>query len=254
MRFAVIGTLFCGLLLAACGSLNAPRLEDRAFVGLRDQYSIATIGPERKLLPAPWRLMNFQPRSGAAAQLPSTRIDWVRMTWPDAQGDDENVRWRGPDAVLSHVSSNGLIWVAVVPWHPSVPDRTLDVMAKNIANDVSGSAFFDSFGSMFGKRVASKVLSGQVVKIGSQSGYRVTFDVVNLDQRELDENAPVTRVDLVLVPVAVATKLYKDGGDFWARGLMMMFHKNDVAAYEQTVSDFDWFLTQFRFPAPKTSN
>ena|GEM_PF-6900074 len=54
MRFAVTGTLLCGLVLAACGSLNAPRLEDRAFVGLRDQYSIATIGPERKLLPAPY--------------------------------------------------------------------------------------------------------------------------------------------------------------------------------------------------------
>lgn len=236
-----------------CASSNIPRIEQGSLLGSAGQYRISTIGPHHLVALPPWQLEHFsRPSSNGDQKRLFSPTERVKFEWPSARGDDvQSVWWRGWEIELSHRDSNGFIRVGVFPWHPDVPARNLKVMAENIANDVSGSQLSVGWGALFGKRVASKVVSGKGFLLGGISAYRVTFEVLNLDQRELDPDSPVTKIDLVLSAAPVVTDLDANVGSFRGRGLLMLIHSNDVVSYEKTEPEFSDLLDRIVIVKPK---
>jgi hypothetical protein len=249
--------IFAALLGLAGGTVTGcattPRLEGRALIGALEQYEIATLGNSREILPASWHLMGYTPRKGDRPQKRRySSSERVKIAWPGPYKEhDDVVWWTGWDAEFSHQSSNGSVLVGAIPRHPDVPSRNIDIIAKNIANDVSGSELSLGWRAAYGKRVASKIVSGQSIVLGGVSAYRVTFDVVNLDQREHDPNSPETRIDLVLSSASVIVRVEDDGPGRNVQALLMLIHSNDVASYAKTEPDFSEMLRRYRITRKK---
>jgi hypothetical protein len=207
--------LAIGMSVSACSTPNVLRLENVGLIADLAQYEIRALQPGGRLLEDGWQIENFEAAHGDRPRNVSARY----------------------------------------PIRPMRIVRNLNVEAQNIANDLSGSSFQETLGSaVFGERIGSKIVSQNAIDVGGRRGYRVTFDYVNLDQREFDPNAPLTRVDLVLVSVAVTADMLafrsdsRSGKPFRASGLLILVHANGTTDHSLTAAAFEGLLTRFVFP------
>jgi hypothetical protein len=242
--------LLSSLLLFGCAATKSGRFDARGFRAADDAYTIRWVEQGGGLLGADWHVDNFSYENGKPAK-PKTKGKYeTELDWPAADGSTLHLSTTLYDLRLSHVKSNGVIWARVLPLPPEMNGKRLGVVAENWANDLSGTVFdAPLLASRRSKRLATKIVESEATRVAGHAAQAVTFEVVDLDQRELDANAPRTKVRALFVEGKLRKLLEGHDRTYDVSGCLFIGYANDAATFDQLRPTFDRLLGGFEIPA-----
>jgi hypothetical protein len=257
MRRAIL----LGILVGAWGCATTASFKEDAFHGEKSQYKVRYLDAgKQSLLPAQWRLMNFSVDSKGRPEF---------MLRGDAYRSKIKVETENGTGLLgeiithdlkfSHAQSEGFLWLRVLPLPNRIVHKSLKVVAQEWANGLTGTALDFSFGSgsapsknvsvgVDSQRVATTILTSQPREIAGHKAHEVLFDMVNMDQLEMNPNAPRTRVRAVFIQAPVTKKTPPPGeyADVSAEFAACLFvgYANSAESFDRLTPAFDDFLSR----------
>ena len=189
--------LVSALLLAGCATTKAG-FTDTAFFGKDAGYSV-DYSPAGvwMVMPNDWELENyFENVKGKPTREKNQGIYQDKMEWIDEGGVSSKPSYVVNDLKFRHGSGSILV-VSTVAVPPHLRRLRLSAVAEQWANSYSGMQF--SFKSGEAHRSASKILESKARNVGGRAAREVTFDVVDVDQLQLDADAPRARVRAIFI-------------------------------------------------------
>jgi hypothetical protein len=192
----------CSLAVSSVGCVTSGAFDKAGFIGRDSAYRVAYVEPgKRLLLPADWLLENFEKDAeGGPAQMKTEGIYATKVDWTCADGSTSVAEFITHDLKFSHKSSDASLWVRALPIPLNMRERALKVLAENWVKGLNGTVYDFTFGaSVDAKRIATKMVESKETTVSGQPAHEVLFDLVNLDQLELDPNAPRTRVRALFI-------------------------------------------------------
>jgi hypothetical protein len=196
-------------LLSGCAH-RVGRLEINRFQHEEFPYAVFYVpdGEPTAPLGGQWRVDNFT--------LPANSHRYVAKRGPeyeierrydvDGDGKPEGLE-REPfyDLLLLHTQKDASMWVRSVPVSSAEKDKELAVFAERYVESVAGTGVvavrFGSEGAVgsVGRRFASRVLHSESCTLSKREAYRVDFEVANVDQLQLSDQARWQRAAVVFV-------------------------------------------------------
>lgn len=237
---AVLRSCFLSaLLLTGCATAQSG-FTDTAFFGKDAVYSI-DYSPAGiwMAMPNDWELENyFQNVRGKPTREKDQGIYQDKMEWIDEVGTSRETSYVPNDLKFRHDSGSILVVSTV-----AVPSRLrklrLSAVAEQWANGYSGMQF--SFKSGEGHRSASKILESKARRVGGQSAREVTFDIVDVDQLQLNPDAPRTRVRAVFIQAPLIKEFISPSISSPAF-LFVGFAATSPRDFDNLVSDYESLL------------
>ena len=136
----LVTSLAC--LSAGCGAGVQDLFTPTGFYHRDYPYRVEyTEGTERQLLPTEWRLDNFQTRDGELHDYKDAD-EYVYIAEFDTDDDgemDEDIELYQYDLLFEHRRHNGRIWLRTFPVSNHLEEKSLEVVAENYVERVSGS-------------------------------------------------------------------------------------------------------------------
>jgi hypothetical protein len=250
MRGSLLLAVCCVVTATGCATTGS--FTDTGFVGANHAYTVAYLDASaRRLVPPDWILENFTEDSRGRPDVMKTegaytaKVDW---TWDD--GSSSKVRFVIHDLRFGHRNSDGNLWVRALPIPPDLEHKSLKVLAERWVNNLNGTVYEFTFGaSVEAKRVATKLLESKASVVSTRPAHTVVFDLVNLDQLQLDANAPRTRVRAIFVAAPLRKKLCAADalacGNFPdAPAVLFVGFSVNAEAFDAQVPRFDAFVEQ----------
>jgi hypothetical protein len=238
-RLGIVALLFT----SGCASAGWG-FTDTAFVAKESGYTISYAEPANHLiLPPDWELDNyFRNQKGKPDREKDQGIYRDTMDWVDATGHSERVEYVIYDLKWRHGNGSTLAvcTVAVPPRHRNL---RLSAFAEEWANEYSGMQF--SFKRGEAHRTASKIVESKARQVGGHAAREITFDVVDVDQLQLDANAPRTRIRAVFVQAALAKEFLHPGGG--APAFLFVAYVSDQRKFNKLVDDYEGLLARIGF-------
>jgi|GEM_PF-6158217 len=208
LRFVLVAGL--GLAASSCAS-SAGRLEVNRFQHAEYPYAVFYVpngGDPVKPLGGDWRVDNYawQSRSHSYAPKKGPNYEATRRYDADENGDPEVAR-QEPfyDLLLEHTQKDASMWVRTVPISTTDKDKELAVFAERYVDNVAGSGTvvvrFGAEGALgsVSRHFASRVLHTEPCTVSKREAYRVDFEVANVDQLQLSDQARWERGAVVFV-------------------------------------------------------
>jgi len=232
------------LALAATAGCASTGFVDKGFVAKDAGYRIAYGDKPFRLVSSPWVLENYfagnqgLPNGEKQAGIYRASMDWVK---PD--GDTVRVDYLPYDLKFRH-GNGSIIVVATVAVPQHLRALRLSAVAEEWAKSYSGLQF--SFKSGTGQRSASKIVQSKTRIVGGRPAREITFDVVDVDQLQLDADAPRTRIRIVFV----SAPLYKQflSPEMVSPAFLFVGYTSDEHRFDQGVRDYDDLLERISFP------
>jgi hypothetical protein len=199
-RNILLGISLFAMGLVGCATTRP--FGEAGFLGQDSAYFVSYQNEhEQQLLPSDWMLSNFdQDPNGRPTRMRTDGIYRSNVDWLWGDGKASWVTFVTHELKFTHRASDASIWVRVLPIPASVGGKTLKVLAESWAHGLNGTVLDYTFSSSVdAHRIATKLTSSKVVNVSGQPAYEVTFDLVNLDQLQLDANAPRTRVRAIFI-------------------------------------------------------
>jgi len=245
MTRSFVRDLALGVLLVAggCGK-SLSHFDTVGFHSAENPYSIRYADAGQALLISPeWRVTNFEYEDGRPSR-PITEGDFESsLTWSFKGGESDTVQTETFELRLSH-NTNATIWVRLLPIPNDLLHKKVEFLAENFVNNLSGSAYNDYLGAgVDERRVATQILESKTIGFQGHHAHVVTFDLVSVDQLQLDQNAPRTRVEMVLVRTSFL-KTLRNSFEFQAPAYLLLGYSNDAAQFESQLATFRSFTQQ----------
>lgn len=177
---------------------------DDAFYVARDHYRIGYAERRPDVVSADWVVDNFQNGPDGIGRVKWTR-DYTRTVALDRDDDGRAERplvIESYDLRLSHRGDGAVIWAQTTPVSSRIADRDLSVVAHDFVDRVGGGSYVDidwSAALVRERRFGTVVRSEGPVSIDGVAGYQIMFDLVSIDQREVDAGHQGERITVVLV-------------------------------------------------------
>lgn len=238
--------LFLLLTVVGCGSSGA-YFDASGFHSAENPYSIRYAqAASGVLISSEWRVANFEYEDGQPSH-PITRGEFESaLTWVYRDGVAGTVRTETFDLKLSH-NTNAAIWVRMLPIPFALLHKKVAFLAENFVNNLSGNVYNEYFGiGPAERRVATQILESKAIGFFGLPAQMVRFDLVSVDQLELDPNAPRTRVEMVLVRTRFVKTLH-NGQTFRAPAYLLIGYSNDAVRFDSQLADFRRFASQIEF-------
>jgi hypothetical protein len=237
------------LLASGCATSNIG-FTDRQFVGEGGSYGIeyaygTTSDARAKWLLAPpnWDLENYEhDRDGRPHEAKTEGIYRDTIDWVSASGKSERLNYVIYDLKLRH-GNGSILAVCTVAVPPRLRNLRLSAFAEEWANSYSGMSF--SFQQAEARRTASKIVETKARQVGGRPAREVTFDVVNVDQLQLDADAPRMRIRAVFVQ-APLVKQFLDSG-LAPPAFLLVAYVSDEKKFDKLVGDYEGLLARIRF-------
>jgi len=160
------------------------------------------------------------------------------------------------DLKFSHAQSEAILWLRVLPLPNRIMHKSLRVVAEEWANGLTGTALDFSFGTgntqsqkvsigVGSQRVATKILTSQPREVAGHKAHEVLFEMVNMDQFEMNPNAPRTRIRAAFIQAPV-TKHTADFASVSAELNACLFvgYSNSAESFDKVAPVFDDFLSR----------
>lgn len=240
------------VILAACGAQQSGWFFDTGFHVNTERYGFRYLDTYPNLLPPGWKLDNFV-RSGSDYEIKTRGAYRKELHWTMADGSVKDAAIVVHDLIFHHTQSNGTIWVRRMPLPRASRDKAISVLAENYANGISGSVYDAQLGSaVVERRVSTKVISSVPLQLGAHAAHDVVFEMADLNQLELDPNAPRQRTRIVMVkgqfdkPIAfgkgmrISSSLSADR----VPAVLLLGYANDAAEFDAHAADFQGLLTR----------
>jgi hypothetical protein len=242
MRSAVNWVLFAMsalCLLSGCSTLQGEH-RPTAFVSVQRSYSVEYVDRgKRQLLPSPWVLSNFE-YDGALPTKERTKGRFEsEFQWEMKSGAIVRATTTTYELLFRH-TSNAEIWVRLLPIPQAMRGRQVRYAAEEFVNSFSGSVVSDWLdGSGIARRVATQIIESKAIKVDGHPARQVTFDIANLDQLQLDPNAPRTRARIVLVKAGLRKSILHSQNLQRVAAYLMLGYLNDAARFADEAAAFD---------------
>ena len=212
------------------------------FVG-HDGYRISyTEAATYSAVPSEWRLENyFFNKQGIPNDEKDERIYENTIEWEDDTGRSFQVTYQFLDLKWRH-KNGSLLYVCMIPMPPRQRNLQLDVFVEQWANDYNGLQF--SFKQGEARRIASKILESKARQVDGHTAHEVTFDVVDMDQLQLDSKAPRSRIRAVFIK-----DLHRNLGARLSRvpAYLLVAYESSDSHFETLVPDYEGLLSRIRF-------
>ena len=215
---------------------------DTEFVG-HDGYRISyTQAATTSIVLSEWRLENYLfDKQGKPNDEKNDRTYEDTMDWEDDTGRSFRVTYQFLDLKWRH-KNGSLLSVCMIPMPPRQRNLNLDAFVEQWANDYNGLQF--SFKRAEARRIASKILESKARQIDGRAAHEVTFDVVDVDQLQLDPKAPRTRIRALFIK-----DLHRNLGPRLRRVPAYLFvaYESSDSHFETLVPDYEGLLSRIRF-------
>ena len=168
-----------------------------------DHYRIA-YGEDGHVLNSEWLINNFRGRQGPHAE-PRRTPEFTRIIHPDMNNDGEFERpFEIPrfDLSYTHAHDGTSLWLQTTPVSGRVHLRSLDVIAHDFVERVGGGSYFEidwAAEAIRERRIGTVIREEGPVLVGGVRGYWVTFEVLSVDQRDVNQAHQGDLVTVVLM-------------------------------------------------------
>lgn len=226
---------------SGCATSNTG-FTDQAFVSKDSGYSIGYAGDTFSPLGKEWQLENYvQGEKGRPREEKNVGIYLDRMPWVQPDGSEIEVSYLPYDLKFRH-GNGSLLVVATVAVPRHLRNLRLSAVAEEWANSYSGIQF--SFKRGEGQRMASKIIESKGRDLAGRPAREVTFDVVDVDQLQLDPNAPRKRIRAVFVQAP----LYKvfQWPSLRIPAFLLVAYISDERRFDTLASDLESVLGKIR--------
>jgi hypothetical protein len=238
------------VLTSACASTSG--FTEQGFVSKDSSvknsgYRIAYGPDEYRLLPQGWGLENYyvgnqgRPNDEKQTGIYRSTMDWVRL-----DGTTTRVEYLPDDLKFRHGNGSLMIVATVaVPHH--LRNLRLSAVAEEWANSYSGMQF--SFKRGTAQRSASKIIESKGREVGGRPAREVTLDVVDVDQLQLNPDAPRTRMRIVFVQASLFKSFVKP--EIVSPAFLFVGYSSDERSFDKGVRDYEDLLSRVRFSTPE---
>lgn len=244
-------SLLALLLFTGCASTFG--FQPEGFRGQRGAFLVDYLEPSTyRLLPSEWHLDNYdrgyQGRPGDQKTLGMYR-DEIEWTLPD--GTDRTVGLVVHDLKYLH-RSGAVLTVRRVPVPYQMRTMKLSAVAEKWANSHNGAVLEFSFNSenrqkaeatMVAKRTASKLVDSRARTVDGHPAREVTFDVVDVDQLQFNQQAPRRRVRALFIHAAIEKELKSAYVDR-APAVLVVAYAQDEDKFDSLVPDFENLISR----------
>lgn len=226
--------------LCACGG-SQQFFDSTGFRSTQNHYRVPYAAGSKSLLGPDWRVANFKfDDRGNPVEMFEKGDYRGELEWTTADGETVRVTATIYDLLLSH-SSNAAIWLRVLPVPHELLSKDVQVLAENYVNNLSGAADTGYFGKqVHTRRVATKIVASEPISLLGRPAHAVTFEVVDLDQLEMDPNAPRTRAEIVLAQTNFV-KTVDFAQTFQVPGYLLVGYSNDASRFDEHLGTFRRF-------------
>jgi hypothetical protein len=245
----IIVSLTLGCVLSACAG-SQQHFDATGFRSDENHYRVPFQEGTKSLLGPEWSVTNFR-HDGAGN--PTEILEGSEYTgdvnWTSVDGETTSLSVLVYDLLLSH-RTNATIWLRVVPIPHELLNKHIKILAENYVNNLNGAAGTGYFGTdIHTRRVATKIIKSEPISLLGAHAHAVTFDLVDLNQLEMDENAPRTRIEIVLAQTNFVKEL---GGSqkYRVPGYLLVGYSNDAPVFDEHLATFRRFAMSIqRTPA-----
>jgi len=170
---------------------------------IRDHYRV-TYESDDRVMSRDWLVENFQTTEsgvGPAKWTPS----YLRSVSPDMNNDgvpERPVSIPRFDLHLIHSHDGTSLWTQTTPVGGAVGMRDLEVIARDFVDRVGGGSYIEidwGADAVRERRVGTIIREEGPVRVDSVEGYWVTFDMVSVDQRDVNAEHQGERVTVVVM-------------------------------------------------------
>lgn len=236
------------LLLSACGASAGSTLSREGLTDGRYALHVASAEPG-VFVSNDWLVENLvRVAPGPVEQKGGAYVADYHI---DVNGDG-TADWFRDDAYvlrLRHRRTAGVLWSSVVPLPTSMEQTELRVLARLLvgaaSRDTVSLAVVDGAVEMSTRRLATRILEERPVAVRGYEGYRVTFEVADVDQASLTPDASWERREVALVRPGFVVLAGRRRATL--PGLLVLGHANLPEDFETTRPDFDRFIEAFEF-------
>jgi hypothetical protein len=235
--FALITT---SLVFAGCAPKTGA-FSPNGFVGPDKQYTIAYSDPANgSLMSGEWSVQNYEYTGGRPKQPKVEGRFQSELDWEGREGTVKEVKVNTFDLLLGH-TSNGTIWVRLLPIPRGQQMKHVQVVAENYVNGLTASYQSDYIGPSGGsRRISTKIVESVPIVVFGSPAQSVTFEAVNLDQLEHSPDAPRTLARIVLVQRWFRAPAK---GDLYLIPAYLLFgYANDQGRFGELTKDFESLL------------
>jgi hypothetical protein len=235
--------LLVAVLASGCG-ITGIGFTDSEFVGKNSGYGISYAEPAKWLVaPDDWDLDNYDfDRKGKPRREKNLGIYRDSIDWVDASGRSENLEYVIYDLKFRH-GNGSILAVSTVAVPSRLRNLRLSTFAEEWANSYNGMQF--SFKRGEGRRMASKIIESKAREVGGRVAREVTFDVVDVDQLQLDPQAPRTRIRATFVQAPLVKEFL--GSGFAPPAFLFVAYLSDEKKFDKLVGDYEGLLARIHF-------
>jgi hypothetical protein len=252
-RCRLLFVLFALAFMAACVHAQTGRFTESSFAGGEGRFGFSYLDRSGgSLLPGAWRLENWTLDStGRPESQKDQGVYLSEAQWPLPDGSLRWMQFVTHELRYDHAASGATIWVRVLPMMQREAGLSLKVVAERWANTVSGTVFdYTFYGAEGAKRLGSKILATGGVTVGGRPAHQVVFDVVNVDQFEVDPNAPRTRVQAYFVAASVTKDLFSSKGGWQVPACVFIGLAAPAERFDAVMPDFTSLVSRMWVATP----
>jgi hypothetical protein len=246
--------LLAASVLASGCSPSLLELRHDGVYQLRVDYRIRSDNPAGYGFVSPeWRIDNFAMASRPPR--PKNGSDYMSIVSFDHQDDgrvDARERVLRYDLKLVHRRRNAELFVRSVPLGQGRRESELRVLARDYVESVAGAGYVNvQLGAIavgIERRYATRVIEEHPFVVSGFAAWAVTFDVANVDQLQMSDDASFERVRVVLV----RTNLGWRSGDHMYPVLLIVGYASHPDDFAQDLDGLDTLLNLIEFRRPGT--
>ncbi len=202
-----------------------------------------------------WRIDNFA--MSTSPPKPKESAGYLSTVALDHQDDgriDHRERVLRYDLKLVHRQRNAELFVRSVPLGNQRRDSELRVIAREYVESVAGAGYVNvQIGPVavgVERRFATRVLEEHPFVVSGFPAYEVTFDVANVDQLQMSQDASFERVRVVLVRTNAHWKLQQGASPYVYPVLLIVGYAAHPDDFGRDLGDLDTLLNLIEFRRP----
>jgi hypothetical protein len=235
------------LFVTACGA-SGPVLSRAGLTDDRYALHVAAVSPG-VFVSNDWMVENFvRVEPGPVKLKRGEAYDAIYRLDLNNDGRADEFREHGYVLKLRHRRNVGVLWSSVVPLPRSMEQTELRVLARLLVDaasrDTVSLSVVERTLEVSTRRLATRMLDQGPVAVRGYEGYRVVFEVADVDQESLTPNASWERREVMLVRPGFVWLAHRRVP---APGLLLIGHANLPDDFASTQPDFERFVAAFEF-------
>jgi len=255
--YQLLMTLLALLALTGCITTNL-ELGENGFQHRRNSYKLSYLNKDKgSFLPETWTLEKDPRRQPLHAN-----NETLAIALDEQRGKSRQARVPQVDLKFAHQETNGFISIVSHPLSKSDENKKLNLLLRNIAENISGGYLSIQPSNLLGNKVlrsknlASSIVDEKIYEMAGAEAIMATLEIANSDQLLLDPDHRLKRLKILLIRPE-GRQWLENGFRINAQGkseaikikyrsMIGMIYEMDPLYFDQYETVFNEFIQQFK--------